>query len=644
MHSTHTVRLWADDAYVAPPDVVLFQLVRSREPSDPLRRAIARSRQALLARQQPDGSFAEARPLDPRSLATLVLSTAMLESYQPAQFRSFARGLLEAQWADGGWAATNGGPLDLSATVLAYLALKLSGQTPASEPMVCARRAILSRGGATKIDLSAQVWLAMFGQQPYESLEGTPTLERLLLAHMARSPQRTEELPSIDSAALCQAIVAALRPRRHLESGCGIRELFLANSTSSSTASALLSRFCRAHNFLPLRRRAIAEARRILLTQIEIWKTACDQSLTTSATPDSIAWALVALDSLGFTADTPARQNTHRVLESLLDIEADTPMLTAPSRVVAARTITALRASGLYNDHPDIRRGLHWLRGCLPLTTSEAAQRLTLMAAPQQIALRAQDLLPPSLQTCVDEFDDESFDDAHEPTEDSESLTRQILTAQRPDGAWPDSLAQCGRSAVAEPPDISATSLAMMALAAVETNTPKASLNRAAAWLLARQQPDGSWPAHGTEGAVPVTSRVLQALIVIDADATEEAVSAGAEWLIAHQQPGGGWGDAEPGMPSAIVGEGSVTAQHTAVALQALLAVGRSGSEAVARGTEYLVSTQTRSGDWAEPSQDIAAAEGLLQNTVEALLALGQYAARPRDTEPSHRPMVRLVR
>ena len=647
MHSPQTVRLWADDAYVAPPEVVLFQLVRSREPSDPLRRAIARSRQALLGRQQADGSFAESRPLDARSLATLVLSTAMLESCQPAQFRPFARGLLEAQRADGGWAAGNGGPCDLSTTVLAYFALKLSGHSPASEAMVCARRAILSHGGATQIDLPAQVWLAMFGQMPYEALKGIPTLERLLLTRLTHRSQRAAELPRIDSAELCQAIVAAIRPRRHLPGGRGIRELFLAKPTRSSAATARVSRFCRAHNFLPLRRRAIAEARQILLTQIETWKAGCDQSLTTSATPDCLAWALVALDALGFTADAPARQNCQHVLQSLLDSEADPPRLTAPSRASAARILAALRASNLDDDHHHVRHGLHWLRANPPQTTIEAALRLILLTSARQNAPRNQDLLPPSLQTCLVEPDEGPFEDAPQLTENAENLANHILAAQRADGAWSDTLSRSGGKDVARPADLGATALAATALVALEKNSFRSCLLRATAWLLTRQQPDGSWHAHRTDGAVAATSQVLQAFIAMGGVSTEEAVAAGADWLIAHQQPCGGWGDAEPGLSPVIAGEGPATPRHTAAALQALLAAGRGDSEAVARGIEYLVATQSRSGDWAETSAtsplDVAA-EGTLSDTAEALLALGCYAARPRDAEPRRPPMVRVVR
>lgn len=645
MHSPHTVRLWADDAYVAPPEVVLFQLVRSREPSDPLRRAIARSRQALLGRQQPDGSFAESRPLDPRSLATLVLSTAMLESYQPAQFRSFARGLLEAQQADGGWALVQSGPLDLNTTVLAYFALKLSGQSPASEPMVCARRAILARGGATTIDPPAQVWLALLGQMPYAWINGIPSLEKLLMGQMVLGSKRPTDPRPLDIEILSQAIVAALRPRRYLGSGCGIRELFLAAPRHSSNMIATLSRFCRDRNLLPLRRRVLGTARQLLLRQVQAWATEAPDD---APTPDAVAWALVALDALGFTAETAPRQDASRVLHSLLNDETDTPMLTAPSRVSAARAIAALRASGLDDDYPDVRLGLQWLRGRASQTTTEATHRLLLLAAPQQNAPQNYDVLPPPLQTCVDESSEIRLDEVGDTTHDAEILAHHILAAQRTDGAWSDLLSKHEVNAANHPADTSVTSMAIMALAAIKTNTSSQALLRAVSWLRTRQQPDGSWQANeSAEGAVAVTSGVLRALFATGADQSDETITAGADWLLAHQQVGGGWGDVDPGQPGAIAGEGPSTPRHTAAALRGLLAAGRSNCEAVARGIEYLVSTQSRNGDWVDSStgspRETPPVEGSLLDTAEALLALGRYAARSPEAESSQRPQIRIV-
>ncbi|MCE9553330.1 MAG: hypothetical protein K8T91_08120 [Planctomycetes bacterium] len=646
MHSPHTVRLWADDeAYVAPPEVVLFQLVRSREPSDPLRRAIARSRQALLARQQPDGSFAESQPLDPGSLATLVLSTAFLESHEPAQFRPFARGLLEAQRADGGWAAGNSGPLDLSATVLAYFALKLSGQSPASEPMVCARRAILSRGGATQIDPSAQVWLALLGQMPYERVDGIPSLEKLLLRQLLQRNQGQANLFPMDTSILCQAILAALRPRRHIATGCGIRELFLAAPRLSSNTIATLSRWCRKRNLLPLRKRALDAARRILLLNVQSWAS---EAQDCQPTPDTAAWALVALDALGFTADTGPRQATSLALQSQLDTETDTPLLSARSGTSASLALAALRASGLDDQHQDVRLGLSWLHGREPQTTSEVAQRLLLLTAPQPSAAALHDVLPPPLQACGAESCDESIDDYSHPTQEVERLAQQLLAAQRTDGTWSELLSRHRVGAEHYQTNTSATALAVMALASIDKKLHLPALRRAVSWLRTRQQPKGSWPACGSEGAVAVTSRVLRALIATGTNKSDEAIIAGAHWLMAHQQSDGGWGDAGPGQVEAIAGEGPATPRTTAAALLGLLAAGRSDGEAVARGAEYLVSSQSRCGDWVSPStgsfQDVTPGEGSLLDTAEGLLALGCYAARPRDSESEKRPQVRVIR
>jgi len=627
MHS-HRLRLYAEEGAPLPPPVVSFQLVRSRAPADPLRPAIARARQALLGRQRPDGSFLESQVVDPRSLAMLILARAYTEDMQPNQFRQEARGLLAAQQADGGWSATEGGALDLSISVLAYLALKLSGQSSASEPMVCARRAILARGGATQIDAAAQLCLALLGQYPYEAI-AAPTLERLLIPTNSGA----------DMTLVCQAVVAALRPRRYVPCVCGIRELLCTEPRVSLRPGAVLSRWCRRRRVLPLRRNALAVARARLLDGIGGWR----DTIAGCQDLQAMAWTTIALDVLGFTAEAAPRQQVGRMADHLLDYESDAPLIRASTRETVAETIGSLIASGLHYAHLSVRRAVGWLERLEPAGTADAADQLCIATMLRPSPHRA-DGLPPPLQAWDAEQDGHS-DNGAETADvhlDEPSLTERLLDTQRPNGAW---------SEAAGKDDVMITAKAVYALAQSDIGGSANSLTQAAKWLQAQQRPDGSWPAaHGT-GAVAGTSRVLRALIAAGVPGCDEAVSAGVEWMLAHQQPGGGWGDAAMGSAGGLAGEGAPNARCTAAALLALLAAGHGESEAAARGVDYLIAQQDADGQWSSTCpaapHAVTAERSSLLDTAEPLLALGQFAihdSRPRQraSAPSQKKLTVL--
>jgi len=81
--------------------------------------------------------------------------------------------LLATQLEDGSWALYPDAPGHLSNTIEAYFALKLAGR-PASLPALeKARRFILERGGAAKAGVFTRIFLAYFGQFPWD---GVPTM------------------------------------------------------------------------------------------------------------------------------------------------------------------------------------------------------------------------------------------------------------------------------------------------------------------------------------------------------------------------------------------------------------------------------------------------------------------------------------
>ncbi len=85
-----------------------------------------------------------------------------------------ARWIRSKQRADGTWANFHGGPPNLSTTVEAYVALRLAGDQPAAAHMTAAAAFIRDSGGIAATRVFTRIWLAMFGEWPWQDLPVMP--------------------------------------------------------------------------------------------------------------------------------------------------------------------------------------------------------------------------------------------------------------------------------------------------------------------------------------------------------------------------------------------------------------------------------------------------------------------------------------
>ena len=85
-----------------------------------------------------------------------------------------ARWIRSVQRDDGTWANFRGGDGDLSTTVEAYVALRLAGDRPAAAHMAQAAAWIRDRGGIAATRVFTRIWLALFGEWPWDELPVMP--------------------------------------------------------------------------------------------------------------------------------------------------------------------------------------------------------------------------------------------------------------------------------------------------------------------------------------------------------------------------------------------------------------------------------------------------------------------------------------
>jgi squalene-hopene/tetraprenyl-beta-curcumene cyclase len=199
--------------------------------SDGLETSIASATQGLLGYRQADGHWVFELEADGTIPAEYVLLAHYLgEPADTVLEAKIANYLRRIQGAHGGWPLVHDGEFDMSASVKAYFALKMTGDPIDAPHMARAREAIHARGGAVKSNVFTRFMLALFGVTTWRSVPVLPVEITLLPLwfpfHLNKISYwaRTTLVPLL--------VLAALKPRAKNPKGVGIDELFLEDPRS----------------------------------------------------------------------------------------------------------------------------------------------------------------------------------------------------------------------------------------------------------------------------------------------------------------------------------------------------------------------------------------------------------------------------
>lgn len=342
---------------------------------DEVQEALSRTSRWLLEHQYSDGHWCAELQGDSILESETLILWAFLGQERSDLARRLAQYLLEIQRPEGGWTSFPGGPVNPSASVEAYFALKLSGYDPESEPMRRARQAILQHGGADRVNSYTRFFLALLGQVPYEVCPAAPPelvlLPRWFPIHLGALSAWTRTI------IVPLSIVWAHQPVRPIEPERGVRELFLRppqewppprcpdleNRSGWSLWEHMflfLDRMCKwiqRHGLWPCRRRALQKAEQWMLRRF-----AGSDGLGAIFPP--IVWSLVALRCLGYSDQSPQVQECHRQLHDLMLEDPRTGSVRVqPCKSPVWDTAIAIRAlsAALGPQHPALSRAVLWL-------------------------------------------------------------------------------------------------------------------------------------------------------------------------------------------------------------------------------------------------------------------------------------------
>jgi squalene-hopene/tetraprenyl-beta-curcumene cyclase len=577
------------------------------------RAAVQRVSQILLARQDGQGwwSGRSAGDVTLEAEALLVaevlgIRTAEVTSAAAQQIRSLQ--LADGRWTGDGESAADGdGPEaagDLSASVLAYLALRLAGDSADAYHMALAAGWIRDAGGTAAVGVLARTWLALFGLAEWSDVPvPVPELSYLPGRYAASRP-----------AAVALAIIGTMRPIRPLPIDLTELRPVDANELAGPPRRARLR--------VATPTAAHAAALRRCGQWLISWQ---HRSGLPAARRPSWPCSLVALYLLGYPLDHPVLA---KGLSWLSAVTAQPRQTAGSARAAAAQppvlettlAIEALADSGAAADNAALVAAASWLllqriegpaygpgpaAGPDPSGWSFGRDGYPVAADTARVLVALSRVRLPGL--------------TGRPA--IRNAVRWLTGMQSRDGSWSGS------------PTV--TAHVVRALATQGGAQPRA-IRRGVVWLLRQQRPDGSWAGLDVDSDLVATTAVLPALIAAGVLAAKPPIRLAVGWLLGQQNSDAGWASSRRSVTS--------DAPATARAVAALLtAGGPQAVDAIERGAGWLVRAQQAdgggAGDRPRGRSNSRRRGALVPGLLLPLGALGRFVAAGWPEEPAARPV-----
>ncbi|GHT11260.1 squalene--hopene cyclase [Planctomycetales bacterium] len=597
-----------------------------------IRRAVTATRQFFFNHQHPEGYWVAELEGDALLQSETIMLLAFLGEEESELAKACAVHLLDTQLPDGGWGMYTGGQSDVSNTVKAYFALKLTGHSPSADYMQRARVRALELGGVDRVNSFTRFYLAVLGQIPHSVCPAVPPQMMLLPRRICglRSPVTIYSMSAWSRTIFVPlSIVSALQPVRELPPEKGIREIFVKSPSQWEPLTApgkQCSRnpfswdtffrfcnsamwFCRKLGLTPLRKSGIEAAKQWTLEH-------CRNSDGPGAIYPPIVWAWIAFKTLGYSDDSEEIQYFRKQLQELVirnEKQGSVRIQPCKSPVWdTSLTLKALMLGGLTPNHPAVKRGVQWIRsrhikGELQVTGNEwqVGDTRGTVVRDARVNRRQRSAVAPG-GWCFE------FNNAFYPDCDDTAMALMVLVGRFDTGcidtARTDNLPPDLRLMVGE----SAGTLDEAKQSIIDVAETTTALDSGLRWLLAMQNKDGGWGAFDRNNnlemlcKVPfadhnamidpstpdLTGRVMESLGRLGFRiGLHPEIDRVVKYMRSEQQADGSW-----------FGRWGVNYIYgTWQALTGMSAVGVSaGDPAIIAGANWLLAYQQEDGGWGE--------------------------------------------
>ena len=608
--------------------------IMDRQTSDVVSRvtldaSIGAARDAMLGLRKSDGHWVFELEAD----ATIPAEYVLLRHYLGEPIAHVLEAkigvyLRRIQAAHDGWSLFHGGEFDMSATVKAYFALKMIGDSVDAPHMVRARKAMLARGGASRSNVFTRILLALFGILSWRAVPMMP-IEIMLLPRWF--PFHLTKISYWARTVIVPLLVLMLKhPRAKNPLGVSIEELFVERDlqaigtapkaphqkTSWFVFFAVVDKVLRLIDPLfpkGMRQRAIDKAVAFTTERLN-----GEDGL--GAIFPAMANSVMMYAVLGYPEDHPSRAIARKSIEKLLVVKEHEAYC---QPCLSPIWDTALAAHAMIEAGDDAARdaakqALDWLKPMQVLDVEGDWIEKRPGVRPGGWAFQYANPHYPDLDDtavvvmAMDRARNRSGDKSYD-----EAIARGrewLLGLQSKDGGWAafdadnleyylNNIPFADHGALLDPPtdDVTARCVSMLAQLG-ETEETSPALKAGVDYLRRTQLADGSWFGRWGVNYIYGTWSVLCALNAAGVDHSDPVMRKAADWLIAIQNPDGGWG--EDGNSYKLDYRGYERAEtsvsQTAWATLALMAAGEVDHPATQRGIRYLLQTQAENGLWNE--------------------------------------------
>jgi len=603
---------------------------------DPLATAIRRAQANLLRLQHAEGYWCGELVVDSTLCSDTMLFMHWAGEVDAVLEEKCVAHIRRRQLPDGGWSIYASGPSDVNASVKAYFALKLAGQSPDAPWMREARACILRLGGIPRMNTYAKLYLALLGQFPWKYLPTVPVeivfFPKWCFFHLY-------ELSSWSRAMLVPlAIINHFKPTRQLPAAKQLHELYPAGSEDDDLGLRWRKPRCSWPNFFlacdrllkalhplpwkPWRTRAIALA--------EQWMTVRmgEGSDGLAAIFPAMLNALIALKTLGYSEDHPLYAKAMRDFEGLfVDDPEDFRIQPCLSPVWdTAINLIALTASGVGADDARIQRAVAWLESKEVGHSGDWCAKNP-GVEPSGWAFEFNNVYYPDTDDTmmvllalarVSGGEDPAVSGSAQSELFARAL-RWLMSFQCRDGGWAafdknvtkrwlEDVPFADHNAILDPTCSDLTGRVLELLGNIDYPRESAEVQRAITFIRRTQDADGSWYGRWGVNYIYGTWQVLRGLRSIGEDMRQPWIVRARNWLESCQNEDGGWGEtcASYDDPT-LKGKGPSTPSQTAWALMGLVAAcdprdpAQLHRRTIRRGVDFLLERQSADGSWPEP-------------------------------------------
>jgi squalene-hopene/tetraprenyl-beta-curcumene cyclase len=589
----------------------------------PITEAIRRGIDWFLSTQNPAGYWWGELEADTTLESDYILYLQILGELRCEKTAKLAKYIRDRQLPDGGWNIFYGGPSELNATVKAWVALRLAGDSAGAAHLERAKKRIHELGGIESTNSYVRFYLAMVGAIDWRMVPAIPPELMLLPAWF---PLNLYEMSSWTRGIVIPlALVYARKPGWTLPEGVTVGELFTRPGSippslvwdkhvvSWKNVFLAIDRSVKLYESLPwkpFRNVALSLARKWMRERLErsdglgtIYPAMMNSIFALLAESGDTTDPLLARE-VGFLARYEIEEGDALRVQPCISPLWDT-----------AIAMVSLEEAGIDPAHPSLVAASRWLVANQILGPGDW-QVKNRKAEPGGWAFEFRNDFYPDVDDTAFVLMALSRVDDPESERLRASVRRGLawlLSMQNGDGGWGafdhennqqflNHIPFADHNAMLDPSTADVTARAIECLGQMGWPSTHPVIERAKAYLRRRQENDGSWFGRWGVNYVYGTSGVLRALEAVGLGSLAEGRRA-AEWLRSVQNADGGFGETVLSYYDAsLKGQGKSTASQTAWGLIGLLAVDSAtvNDPAVERAVAWLVSHQNQDGTWDE--------------------------------------------